>query len=343
MPLYYKPGLRKSQAITTFGPGSIVDLRYTSVMMAGLDFWRENLTNDIHHPELERALHVELFRMPKTEDENGMKSLPAVIFPEWLVCSRCNRLAPFEFFTQGTQQEGKQIKCPDCNKRVYPARLVVACKHGHIDDFPWAEWVHERAGIPVCDQPALFLRSRGFSSTLADLELSCKECDIKTSMGGATQESNLNFHKCTGRRPWLGDTEECNEKVRPLQRGASNVYFSILVSAISIPPWSSGLFSVLDPYWEAVKHIDDNIALKKVVEGMNLPDRTGYAIEEIVQAIISRQQKKAGDKSEISEKAIRFQECQSLRNPPSEFDTGSEFVASPTNIHPEINAFISYC
>ena len=154
MSIFVKRHLRRGQTITTFGPGSIVDLRDESVMMGGLDFWPKNSVHEIHEPNLERVLGVDSFHMPSTieESRNG-KDLPYVIFPRWLSCPNCHRLAPYELFAGGMAKPGSTLKCPDCKKKVFPARLIVACVHGHIDDFPWVEWVRHGSKPCTCDLP----------------------------------------------------------------------------------------------------------------------------------------------------------------------------------------------
>jgi hypothetical protein len=55
---------------------------------------------------------------------------------------------------------------------------------------------------------------------------------------------------CQGRRPWLDDEkEDCTERLYALQRGASNVYFSVVRSALSIPPWSDPLQAEVASWW----------------------------------------------------------------------------------------------
>lgn len=50
------------------------------------------------------------------------------------------------------------------------------------------------------------------------------------------QDSSFENYKCTGNHPHkLNEKSNCNEPVIPLQRGASNVYFPALRSAIVIP------------------------------------------------------------------------------------------------------------
>lgn len=311
---FKNPSIRRSQGVTTFGPGAIMDLRNGSAMMVGTDFWDAGHVIEIHEPNLERVLGVSGFRLPTIMNQGDGKDLPAIIFPRWMVCPKCNRLAPYDHFTGTLYRPGNQIKCSNCKVQVYPARLIIACEHGHIEDFPWVEWVHLKSKKEICGRPALFLNARGFTSSLADLEIRCEgpNCDARANLSGATEKENLIFHPCTGKRPWLLDQEQCGERVRPLQRGASNVYFSIQVSSISIPPWSRGVFSRINPHWSIIKAIPDN-ALKVTVEALNLPVQLNMSLADIVEAIQIRKAHENVQGDKFTEKQLRYQECRALR------------------------------
>jgi hypothetical protein len=53
--------------------------------------------------------------------------------------------------------------------------------------------------------------------------------------------------------------EHCEKPVIPSQRGASNVYFAVTRSAISIPPWINPLYNLVD------EHLRDIALLKDVL------------------------------------------------------------------------------
>jgi hypothetical protein len=340
----YKPNhhLRKSQAITTFGPGAIVDLRDISVMMGGIDYWPDEDGCEIHEPNLEKVLKVELFKSPSSIEQSGNgKDLPYTIFPRWLVCPQCHRLAPVTLFSSGLGTTKKGLRCPDCNKRVYPARLIVACRHGHIDDFPWIEWIRHGKNPCNCDRPALELTSAGRTASLADIIVRCKNegCGGWRNLSGATEAHNLNFMSCEGNRPWLMDNQPCGEMVIPLQRGASNVYFPVVTSALSIPPWSKAIQRVLDPKWTTLRSVPDS-ALKPTIEGMNLPAQLGLLADEIVQAVKDR---KHGDsqENEFSEKEIRKREFQALLRPQKNLSSGDDFVTRSGVLHSSLEPYFS--
>ena len=59
--------VRPSQVITTFGPGAIVDLQTTSVIVAGIDNWPTEEEMVIREPRLEQAPPSETFFSSYTE------------------------------------------------------------------------------------------------------------------------------------------------------------------------------------------------------------------------------------------------------------------------------------
>jgi hypothetical protein len=68
-----------------------------------------------------------------------------------------------------------------------------------------------------------------------------------------TKETWQKFPNCRGHRPWLAaPAETCVHKSRAVQRGASNLYFPVIESALSIPPWSDRLQEALGVHWDAI-------------------------------------------------------------------------------------------
>ena len=78
--------------------------------------------------------------------------MPVAPFPRWLVCPHCRLLAPiqsglFELRLDPYRKDRSRYVHRICKKpgkppTVVPARFLVACEHGHLDDFPWVEFVH---------------------------------------------------------------------------------------------------------------------------------------------------------------------------------------------------------
>lgn len=90
-------------------------------------------------------------------------------------------------------------------------------------------------------------------------------------MSGATQQENFEGLSCTGHHAFRPNTKnkKCLKPIIPSQRGASNVYFAVSRSAISIPPWINPLYNLIDDhfkYIEESREMFGDVALDKVYE-----------------------------------------------------------------------------
>ena len=151
--------------------------------------------------------------------------VPARIFPEYLVCPRCGRLALHTSFN--FDESRPEYTCSAAHKGggravVFPARFMVACPRGHLDDFPWALYVH---GDDVDCRDELRLRDSGKTGAITDLWVRCDTHNISKNIGqamGAAARSRL--PRCTGNRPWLGPAhrQQCDREIHVILRGASN-------------------------------------------------------------------------------------------------------------------------
>jgi hypothetical protein len=160
-------------------------------------------------------------------------------------------------------------------------------------------------------------------------------------MDGAVFKTAMNgVSKCTGRRPWLSDNDpDCDELPRVLQRGASNVWFSLTHSAISIPPWSEGAFLVLNKHWEMLRHLHDEAALTSVLEGMNLAAGTIYTTADLVAAIAQRRADEGAPGDEVTT-ALKRDEHLALLNGRPEQSKDQQFVCVPADAVPSALASI---
>lgn len=142
-------------------------------------------------------------------------------------------------------------------------------RHSFTDmsDFPWKWWVHR--GNLDCNG-TLKMYSTGNTSTLADMWVECS-CGAKRSMNGATQRENFEDIACPGHHPFRPSVknQRCNKPVIPSQRGASNVYFAVSRSAISIPPWINPLYNLIDEHLrdiELAKQLMGDEGITKIYE-----------------------------------------------------------------------------
>jgi hypothetical protein len=309
--------VRRSQLITTYGVGAMIAVEDASYMVMGLDRWNINGPN-LHEPRLEKTLGVQGFVLPPAS-ENG-PDIPVTRFPETYSCPVCELLEKHSFFCPNEEN-----KCGNCGVPLVPSRFVVCCRRGHIDDFPFFNWVHAGAVRRQGDH-ALKIQSLGASASLRDINISCS-CGASRTLEGAFGKRALNgIAKCKGRRPWLpGDNEICDELPRTLQRGASNVWFPSVHSSISIPPWSEGAFSMLSKYWVVLRHVPED-SLHSTIEGLGVAVGTPYTVEDLVSIV--RQRRRGSELPDTSE-ALRIQEYEALVRGQTERTRRDEFVCTP--------------
>lgn len=273
--------LRRAQLVAPFGVGAMVVVRDgTSVVCAGLDGWYRREDGDdpskpidideykLEEWRLQNQLNVSHFRLPPDYRERGssgkipnfMLTVPFLRFPQWHFCpSRgCKRLYRFPL----SMRERK--KCDDCagkkrTRYVLQVPFVAICAQGHLQDFPWKEWVH-RTASPTCDAPLRLFSTGGASLAAQKVVCDCgKERSLASitdaTLNGSFLSNNLDdsgeAYLCRGLRPWLGniDSEPCVQYLRGSLRSASNVYFAQIKSSIylprgtsSVPPDLVGLF-----------------------------------------------------------------------------------------------------
>ena len=252
--------LRPNQLLHTFGVGAVADLPNLSVVIGGLDDW--DLADSLVVPEsrllgavrAQLGPQVETLRTPpykpETSDPFGdwaRVGVPVRLFPRWLRCSdtRCNRLAPVEsglFTLLPDPWRPERVRyVHGCRGHGYnrptavPARFVLACANGHLDDFPWEYYVHGGV-VPADGEHTYRLAERGTTGEAANLFVECS-CPAKArSLAPAFgQEAGKNLPGCRGRHPHLGSFEECGIETRTLGLGATNSWFAMQVRAFSLP------------------------------------------------------------------------------------------------------------
>ncbi len=254
--------VRPSQTITTYGIGSLVDLPNMSVIVMGLDDWPNAHSNEIAEERLLRSAQsilgpkVSRFltppRGPESQgsqtnwfDESRQIGIPVAPFPRWMVCSKCRLIAPISsgLFEAKVYPYRPDKACfvHNCTTQgrapiAVPARFLVTCEHGHLDDFPWVDFVHQG---PTNCKGLLYLYEFGASGEALDVEVKCDGCGIRRRMGQAFGPNNRNvLPACRGRRPHLRDFDPkgCDqEHMKPMLQGASNLWFPVIISALSVP------------------------------------------------------------------------------------------------------------
>ena len=255
--------IRQSSVIQGTGPGAMTVLQQgLTVIIPGIDAWYRKPNNKQEIPldcrvideNLAENLGVEFFAVPPaagTNPEHHTEFINAEIFPRWVSCGVCKALTKLDRSATSVD------KCASCSAngknwaKNIQVNFVIVCEGGHLDEFPWAEWVH-RSESYTCRNPQLKLVSKG-SGDLKGQEISCKTCSAVRTLdqtsstddqGGTTLSQRLNdsgsIYVCSGSRPWLRDNEAgCTHQVRMILRNASNIYYSAVQDSILVPPAGS--------------------------------------------------------------------------------------------------------
>lgn len=280
--------LRRSQLIAPFGVGAIHILKGSkAVITAGLDYWYVDPSNHSKRaapeqirilriddePRLMERFGVSHFRQPpgpETDLPNYSNlEIPLFRFPTWYHCPRCHQM------DQRSLSHQKNARC--CNRNctgferenLRQVSFAAACDHGHLQDFPWREWLH-REELPICDGNLSY--RAGGSGSLNDITISCDGCKKRRSLAGImsgslpdsessdsekkngwsvltnsllkkqedgdTTGSSAHKFYCEGGRVWLGEAkgQSCNRPLRGILINATNGHYAKVNSALWIPP-----------------------------------------------------------------------------------------------------------
>jgi hypothetical protein len=268
--------LRRAQLVAPGGVGSIqTSPEGISGMVCGLDHWIDDRSATLDFNEfkitdewrLSQALGIDYFVRPPdfrepwgfaTDDENRNKNmrilLPGVRFPRWHFCPKCFALTR----PDGSEHQGGRLKCNPCseateagkkfNRYLVQVAFVAMCDGGHIQDFPFREWVH-RSTSPNCGQS---LKVSFSGPTLDSQRIKC-DCGASRSFSGIfgggsdapdgktflskNLDSAGNEYLCTGISPWLDQFvgAGCGKQLTGGLKGAVNIYYPYVESALYLP------------------------------------------------------------------------------------------------------------
>jgi hypothetical protein len=333
--------VRQSQLVITFGPGSMVDLLDHAVLVGGLDFWsydrnyrapyvdeprlrdaivsragKSAASGDGRQHPLERLSRERPFRGPPTGNDREPSKFAGVQvleFPQWFVCQapKCRRLAwAREFFEHKNRRWWHT--CDNRTKsECVPVRFVVACKRGHVDEFPWVAYVHEYQKRPRCATPSLTF-DEGPTGDFNDIQVHCA-CGASGRLSNVLGGLKMNCH---GARPWLGPDarEPCGEQARLLVRTASNSYFPQVMSALSILDRSGDVVARVRDVWDVLQDAtrEDLPTLRRIVPKVKAA-LEGLDDDTVMAAINALRENKAAE-----QKPLRTAEFEQLSTAPPE-------------------------
>jgi hypothetical protein len=328
--------LRRSQLVSTFGTGAIVDLTDYSVMIAGLDFWQNSNLETLSEPRLQALLDVYSFKQPLPASSDATEgTVPCVRFPSFIFCPKCRKLGHYDDF--GGANEKYCRNCKDTEEiegesRLVPSRFVITCRSGHIADFPWQYWI-----ACQCENPQLKFHSKGQSTSLSSISISCVSCTRKRNMAEVFSPDSFRGFNCPGNRPWLKDVVPCSQPIVVLQRSATSVHYPITQSSISIPPYSRRAYRIVDTNWHRVlEHIagQPDAIIRPVLQGFAHGE--GLPVEDLINAFDHfRSDSLTEDSASIKEAEYRV-----LRDP-ADYDEKDDFIATKEELPGSFSQFFS--
>lgn len=265
---------RPSSLLYTYGPGAIMDLPGFSVMPAGLDDWEPIWKRRPHVPTITEPRLLDVVRLhlgpqvdalrpypwqPKQgsfSQEGADLGIPARVFPQWFRCTGCDYLGPLPRFTYTNSHPFRpdlaQFTHKNCPGRgrpragstpkkrespAVPAQHLLTCTNGHLDEFPYALWVHRGTKCPKAELPDLKMRDANVGKSVGST-IECASCRATRSMAeaqGALGRDKLP-PKCRGRHPHLNAFDrDCSARPALIMMGASNLWFASTQSIIVMP------------------------------------------------------------------------------------------------------------
>jgi len=296
--------VRPSQLLWTYGPGALIDLPSLSVVTMGTDQWERDNCPRIQEPRLlaavSRALghNVTSLHSPPFQKNNYVNpwspaatiGVPVRPFPRWMRCVKCGLLSQFDdgafvikenryrperthFVHQGCR--GSKGNLDPADTPAVPARFLVACRKGHLDDFPWHFFVH--GGKSSCGGTLRFFENAASLQT-ENLWVKCDDCGESRSIVGAFGDAGKkNLPGCRGRHPHLDHFDDkCDEEARAVLLGSTNCWFPVTLSALDIPQSEKRLSRLVRDNWGHLKRITSDAeataAVGKLHDAGILPD-----------------------------------------------------------------------
>jgi hypothetical protein len=252
----------------------------------------------------------------RAQSKEGLDlGVPARVFPQWMRCTGCDFLGPLSRFTYTNTHPFRpdlagfeHVGCPGRSKPAtkrpvtgakkprrspaVPARYLLACPDGHLDEFPYGLWVHRgkpcASGAPVPDLKLIDTNlGQGASAIVV-----CTQCQATRGMSEAQGEAGAKkLPACRGRHPHLNAFDpSCGNETKLMMMGASNLWFAATQSIIVMPRTTgerrTAVASVLRTQFapeKISKYAGDLDLLRDVLEGRC--DLDGISDEDLAAAV----------------------------------------------------------
>lgn len=280
--------LRANTLIGAGGVGAIVDIGDESFVVGDITRWFRP-DQQIVIPRMERRLRRDLLRPPA--NQKGSKGDVLLSrFPGSLFCNRaqCRRIVTGWNEAKNGNPDGKP-RCPSCGTEgsLVPMRFVAACRAGHLNDVPWKKWVTHTG--EKCPSRLKLEIGTGGTGGLESLVIKCTDCGSKRDLSKIVAKDSMKSigAKCFGTHPWRFDENtSCSEPLEVLQRGATNLYYPVTASALSLE-----IIDGEEAPEEDIREREDFKLVLDVVEGQNID---GNFVPPHIQIMITKLADKCG-------------------------------------------------
>lgn len=249
--------IRRSQFITTYGPGAILEGTAGPRVVPSLDesgVFAERQVSDfeVTDQRLSQALlnGSGILRLPSNAEVGQPDNFwiyRTRRFPSWSLCVRRHVSGNAILYQK---RRSDLLACPQCRPQTNPSeawrqasrdavRFVRACPAGHLDDVHWSGLIRHTTNN--CNPS--YLRWDGGGGALRHVNIVCPSCQERMNLGLAYARD----WPCSGRFPERGSTRsQCDRRSKIIQRGAANLRISEIRSALTIPPRSTPLHRLLE-------------------------------------------------------------------------------------------------
>ena len=258
--------LRPSQLLHTYGVGATIELPEMTTLVLGLDDWPRVFGEPVSEPRLLAAVRVvvgpqvEQLLTPPVVPEGDNAGVPVAPFPRWLRCPLCSLLAPIDHnvFTLKVDpwrperttyvHEG----CPKSRGRRAANRVPGALPDGLPGRAPRRlpmGGVHPRRAAVPGDAAARRVRRRRSARRRPAVLRRMRAASAPVSGVRRRGRARSCLHAAAGATRTSASIEPCEQHPETLILGASNAWFAVQSSALSIPSQAGELAQALDEAW----------------------------------------------------------------------------------------------
>ena len=250
--------IRRSQFITTYGPGAILEGPDGPRVIHTLE--QSGIFPNVQpgdHEIVERRLSdnalggARIVAIPSNAQLGLDESRPAYDtspFPKWSLCVTHSAL-----YRRSPEDRHACPLCPPLADKyaagrraaAEKSRFVQVCNAGHMQDVDWLGMVSSMGGTCQGSCRPDYFQWRGGGGALRSVTIRCPTCGGSANLGLAYART----WRCSGDFPEEragGATPPCSVPGSIVQRGASNVFVPETLTALTIPPAALELHRLLN-------------------------------------------------------------------------------------------------